>query len=282
MSVDVSLLGPPIKGPSALGSDPRRLWHLAQTMAVSDFKLRFFGSALGYLWQLVRPLMLFGVLYVVFTEIVRLGGDVEFYPVALLMGVVLFTFFSEATGGSLSSLVDREALIRKVDFPRLAVPLSAVLTALMNVGLNLIAVVVFLLASGGSIRLTWLEVPFLILALALFTFGLGMLFSALYVRYRDIKPIWEVCLQILFYASPIFYPIDVVAERSEIAAKLMLLNPFAAIVQQMRHALIAPSHPTATAIAGPWIFGTIAIFVIVLALGYRVFSRRAPHIAEQL
>jgi ABC-2 type transport system permease protein len=269
--VDSSLLGPPIKGPSALGTDPRRLWHLARTMAVSDFKLRFFGSALGYLWQLVRPLMLFGVLYVVFTQVVRLGSDVEFYPVALLMGVVLFTFFGEATGGALSSLVDREALIRKVDFPRLAVPLSAVLTALMNVALNLVAVIVFLLASGGSVRLTWLEVPVL-----------GMLFSALFVRYRDVKPIWEVCLQILFYASPIFYPIDVVAERSELAAKLMMLNPFAAVVQQTRHALIAPSHPTATDVAGVWIIGTIAIFVVVIALGYRVFSKRAPHIAEQL
>jgi len=282
VSVDASLLGPPIKGPSALGTDPRRLWHLARTMAVSDFKLRFFGSALGYLWQLVRPLMLFGVLYIVFTEVVRLGGNVEFYPVALLMGVVLFTFFGEATGGSLSSLVDREALIRKVDFPRLAVPLSAILTALMNVALNLVAVIVFLLASGGSVRLTWLEVPFLVLALAAFTFGLGMLFSALFVRYRDIRPIWEVCLQILFYASPIFYPIDVVMNRSELAAKVMMLNPFAAVVQQMRHALIAPSHPSATAVAGVWIIGTFAVGIGVIVLGYRVFSKRAPSIAEQL
>jgi ABC-2 type transport system permease protein len=281
-SVDFSALGPPIKGPSALGSDPRRLWHLARTMAVSDFKLRFFGSALGYLWQLVRPLMLFGVLYVVFTEIVRLGSDVELYPVALLLGIVMFTFFSEATGGALSSLVDREALIRKVDFPRLAVPLSAVLTALMNVALNLIAVIVFLLLAGGSIRLTWLELPLLIAALALFTSGLGMLFSALYVRYRDIKPIWEVALQVLFYGSPIFYPIQVVIDRSELAAKIMMLNPFAAIIQQSRHALIAPSHPSATAVGGVWLLGTVAIFLGVLALGYRVFSTRAPNIAEQL
>jgi ABC-2 type transport system permease protein len=280
--VDTSVLGTPIKGPSALGADPRRLWHLARTMAVSDFKLRFFGSALGYLWQLIRPLMLFGVLYTVFTQIVRLGSDVELYPVALLLGIVMFTFFSEATGGALSSLVDREALIRKVDFPRLAVPLSTVLTALMNVGLNLIAVVVFLLIAGGDVRWTWLELPFLIGALALFTTGLGMLLSALFVRYRDIKPIWEVVLQILFYGTPIFYPIDVVVDRSELAAKLLMLNPFAAIIQQSRHALIASSHPTATHIAGPWIIGTIAIFLFVIALGYRVFSKRAPHIAEQL
>jgi ABC-2 type transport system permease protein len=277
-------LGQPIKGPSALGSDPRRLWHLAHTMAVSDFKLRFFGSALGYLWQLVRPLLLFGVLYVVFTEVVRIGGDVELYPVALLLGVVLYTCFSEATGGALSSLVDRESLIRKVEFPRLAVPLAAVLTALMNLALNLIAVVVFLLAAGGSIRWTWLEVPFLVLALALLTTGLGMLLSALFVRYRDVKPIWEVALQLLFYGSPIFYPIDVVLERSELAAKLMLLNPFAAIIQQARHALIAPSHPSAAEAAGggAWLLLTVAIGVGVIALGYYVFNRRAPTIAEEL
>jgi ABC-2 type transport system permease protein len=278
------VLGPPIKGPSALGSDPRRLWHLARTMAVSDFKLRFFGSALGYLWQLVRPLLLFGVLYVVFTEVVRIGGDVELYPVALLLGVVLYTCFSEATGGALSSLVDRESLIRKVEFPRLAVPLAAVLTALMNLALNLIAVVVFLLAAGGSIRWTWLELPFLVLALALLASGVGMLLSALFVRYRDVKPIWEVALQLLFYGSPIFYPIDVVLERSELAARLMLLNPFAAIVQQARHALIAPSHPSAAAAAGGvgWLLLTVAIGVGVIALGYYVFNRRAPTIAEEL
>jgi ABC-2 type transport system permease protein len=280
----ISALGPPIKGPSALGNDPRRLWHLAWTMAISDFKLRFFGSALGYLWQLVRPLMLFGVLYTVFTQIVRLGSNVEFYPIALLLGIVMFTFFSEATGGGLSSLVDREALLRKVDFPRLAVPLSAVLTALLNVLLNLIAVLVFLIVAGGSIRWTWLEVPFLIGALALFTTGLAMLLSALFVRYRDLKPIWEVVLQILFYGSPIFYPIDIVIDRSELLARIMMLNPFAAILQQARHALIAPSHPSAAEAAGGglWILCTVAIGIAVIALGYRVFSKRAPTIAEQL
>jgi ABC-2 type transport system permease protein len=280
----VAPYGPPIKGPSALGSDPRRLWHLARTLAVSDFKLRFFGSALGYLWQLVRPLMIFGVLYVVFTQIVRLGGDVELYPVALLLGVVLFMFFSESTSGALGSLLEREALIRKVEFPRLAIPLSAVLTALMNVALNLVAVVVFLLVAGGDVRASWLELPFLLLALALFTTGLGMLLSALFVRYRDVKPIWEVVLQVLFYGSPIFYTIDVVIEQSDLAAKLMMLNPFAAIIQQARHALIAPSHPSAGDVLGSDLLlaAPVAITLAVVALGFWVFSRRAPGIAEEI
>jgi ABC-2 type transport system permease protein len=277
-------LPPPIKGPTALGDDPRRLWHLTQTLAVSEFKLRFFGSVLGYLWQLVRPLLVFGVLYVVFTQVVRIGGDVEFYPVALLLGIVLYTLMSEATGTAVTSLVDRETLIRKVDFPRLAVPLAPVLTALFNVALNLLVVIVFLLAAGGSVRLSWLELPFLVAALAAFSAGLGLLLSALFVQYRDVKPIWEVCLQLLFYASPVFYPIEAVQAVSETAAKLLMLNPFAAILQQARHALIAPSHPSTAEVLGGYIYllAPIAIGVGVIVLGYMVFSRRAPRVAEQL
>ena len=227
--MSVQALGPPIKGPTALGSDPRRLWNLARTMAVSEFKLRYFGSSLGYLWSLMRPLMLFGILYAVFTQIIRIGSGVELYPVALLLGVVLFGFLSESTGAALTSLVDREALIRKVEFPRIAVPFSTVLTALMNVALNMIAVVVFLLAAGGEVRWSWLEMPFLLAALAVVAGGAGMLLSVLYVRFRDVRPIWDVALQVLFYASPIFYPITAVSKHYQTVAHLMMLNPFAAI-----------------------------------------------------
>jgi ABC-2 type transport system permease protein len=271
-----------VVGPTALGDDPRRLWHLTYTLAITDFKLRFFGSVLGYLWQLMRPLLLFGVLYAVFTQVIRIGSGVEMYPVALLLGIVLYTFVSEATSGALTSLVDRESLVRKVEFPRLAVPMSSVLTALFNVGLNLLVVFVFLLAAGAEIRWSWLELPLLLAALTAFAAGLGMLLSSLYVTLRDMRPIWDVVLQVFFYASPIFYPIDVVQERSELAAELMMLNPFAAIIQQARHAFIAPSHPSAYDVAGPWLIGTFVVFVGVVVLGYRVFSKRAPTIAEQL
>jgi ABC-2 type transport system permease protein len=282
--VSAQALGPPIKGPTALGGDPRRLWNLARTMAVSEFKLRYFGSSLGYLWSLMRPLLLFGILYAVFTQIVRVGAGVELYPVALLLGVVLFGFLGEATGGALTSLVDREALIRKVEFPRLAVPLSTVLTALMNVGLNLIAVFVFLLAAGGSVRWSWLEMPFLLAALALLAGGAGMLLSVLYVRFRDVKPIWDVALQALFYASPIFYPIEAVSRHHQTLAHVLMLNPFAAILQQARHALIAPSHPSAAEAigGGAAILAPIAIGVAIVCAGFIAFHRAAPRVAELL
>lgn len=274
--------GAPIKGPAAIGVDLPRFLNLTRTLALTEFKLRFFGSALGYLWQVMRPLMLFGVLYVVFTQVLRFDSAARYYPVALLSGIVMFVFLSESTGSAVTSLVDRENLVRKVQFPRLVVPLSVVLTALMNLGLNLVVVLVFLLASGGSVRLSWLEIPLLVVLLALFAVGLSTLLSALYVRYRDVKPVWEVLLQMLFYGTPIFYTLDVIPD--ETLRHLLLINPLAAIVQQFRHAVIDPSHPSVVAAAGGWtlLLAPAAILLALVVFGYRYFDREAPRIAEDL
>jgi ABC-2 type transport system permease protein len=283
---DRAALGRPIAGPSARGGDARRLWHLTWTLAITDFKLTFFGSALGYLWQLMKPLMLFGVLYLVFSEFLDISASEEYFPVALLLGIVLFGFLSESTSQSVRSLVLREPLVRKVDFPRLAVPLASILTSVFNVLLNLVPVVVFLLAAGGRPRWSWLEVPLLLALLIALAAGLGMLLSALFVRYRDIEPIWDVILQAMFYATPIFYTVSLVKEKSgsDLIAKLIMCNPFAALLQQMRHALIDPSHLSAGAAMGGWVWVSIpaAIGVGLLALGYTVFAREAPRVAEDL
>lgn len=275
-----------IKGPSAMGDDRARLLRLTWALAVTDFKLRYFGSALGYLWQIMRPLLLFGVLYVVFSVLLNLKGSEPFYPVALLLGIVLFTFFTEVTAGCVQSLVNRENLVRKIDFPRLAVPLSITLTALFNLGLNLIPVVVFLLASGGSVRLTWLELPVLVLIIALFAFGLGMLLSVLFVRYRDVQPIWDILLQVTFYATPIFYTVQVVTDRTgkEWIGKLLLCNPLAAVIQQMRFALIDASYGRVSSVmGGVWLtLVPLAVVAVAVACGAAYFARRAPLVAEEL
>ena len=282
--MSTATLGTPIKGPSALGSDPRRFWHLTWTLAITEWKLRFFGSVLGYLWSVFRPLMIFGVLYFVFSRFVRLDV-VPYYPEALLFGIVLFGFFSEATKGSVTSLVQREPLVRKIEFPRLAVPLSVVLGALFNLGLNLLPVFAFLLIDGGSVRWSWLELPVLMAALAVFALGLGMLLSALFVRYRDIDPIWDVVLQVMFYAAPIFYPIELVLSKGkQFLAHAMMDNPFAALLQQSRHALFGPQHLSAEKAIGGWanLLEPLAVGVVVVALGAWVFARRAPRMAEEL
>jgi ABC-2 type transport system permease protein len=275
----------PILGPTAVGGDPMRVLKLGWALAVADFKLRFFGSVLGYVWQLMRPLLLFGILFVVFSEFLDFGGGVPFYPVSLLLGIVLFTFFSDATAGAVRSLVMRESLMRKIEFPRLAVPLATVLTASFNLALNLIPVVVFLLLSGGSVRLTWLELPVILGILMAFSLGIGMVLSVLYVRYRDVEPIWDVALQAMFYGAPIFYTGQLVAEKtSDTVAELIMLNPFAAILQQARYAMIDPAHESAGAAVGGagMLLIPAAVVVLVVAGGALLFRRRAPRIAEEL
>ena len=274
----------PIKGPSALGTDRTRFLRLTWTLAVTTFKLRFYGSALGYLWQLMRPLMLFAVLYAVFSQIVVVPDEIKYFPAALLLGIVIFMFFSEATSGSLTSLLLRENLVRKIDFPRLAVPLAVIMTALFNFALALIPAFGFLFAAGGGIRATWIQLPFLVLGLVILATGVGMILAPLFVRYRDVNPIWEVALQLMFYASPIIYPIQLLAERNETLAQAILYNPLAALIQQARYALVDPSHPSAAEAigGGARLLVPIGITVVLFAVGYWLFNREAPRIAEQL
>jgi ABC-2 type transport system permease protein len=278
-------LGRPIRGPSALGSDLRRFRQLTWALAVTDFRLRFFGSVLGYLWQFMRPLMLFGVLYVVFSQVFDLSGDVRYFPVALLLGIVLYGFFAEATAGSVRSLVERENLVRKIEFPRLAVPLATVLTAIFNLGLNLIPVLVFLFAAGGRPHWSWLELIPLVALLAVFATGIAMILSSLFVRYRDVEPIWDVVLQVMFYASPIIYMLQTVTDKGgQGATDAILCNPFAAILQQARHAFIDPSHISVTSAVSNELLLLVPLVIVfgTFALGYRIFDRQAPRIAENL
>ena len=264
-----------------MGDDLRRLVNLTYTLAANDFKLRFFGSALGYLWSLMRPLLLFGVLYFVFTEVVRFGGDVKHYPVYLLAAIVMFSFFSETTSRGVTSLIERETLLRKIRFPRMVVPLSVALHALFNLGLNLVVVFIFVFASGIDPRWSWLEMLPLILLLVMLSTGTTMLLSALFVRYRDVQPIWEVVLQILFYASPIIY---VTASFPDSVERKAMANPITAVLTQMRHALIDPAAPTAAQAIGGGVRLLIPLLVtaVVFALGIWVFTKEAPRIAEDL
>jgi ABC-2 type transport system permease protein len=282
-AAEAGRLGRPMRGPSALGTDPGRLFHLTVTLATLEFKLRFFGSVLGYFWQLMRPLMLFGILYVVFTQFVRLGEGVDFYPAILLTGVVLYTFFADATSGSVTAVLDRENLVRKVQFPRLVVPLSVILLAYFNLTLNLLAVLVFVLATGVDPRLEWLALPLMLFPLGAFAGGLAMLLSALYVRFRDLKPIWEVIVQIAFYASPILYVVEMLPSLT-LQHVVIWFNPLATILVQARHSLIDENAPNSWDAAGGFEYLLIpgAIVVALLALGFWVFNREAPRIAEEL
>jgi ABC-2 type transport system permease protein len=273
-----------INGPSALGGGPRRFFDLLWLMSITEFKRVYFGTVLGYLWSLIRPLLLFGVLLFVFTKVFRVGSEkVEHYAVMLLLGIVLFTFFQEATSNAVTSVVAQEGVVRKTQFPRLVIPLSTVVTGLLNLLLNLVVVLAFVLAFGVSPAWTWLLFPVALALLAVFTAAVGMALSVLYVRFRDVAIIWAVVAQVLLYVTPILYPVD--AFGNETYERLLMINPLAVIFSEVRIWILhEPGAPTALESAGGFVglLPAIAIFLGVCVYGAWVFRREAPRIAEAL
>ena len=176
----------------------------------TDFKLRYQGSVLGYLWAILRPLLMFAILYIVFAKILRFGDGIPHYPVYLLTGTVLWNFFTECTGQGIQSIVMRGELLRKISFPKYIVVLAATATALINLAINLCVILIFALINGVSPSWSWLLVPFSVVELYAFSLGISFLLGAINVKYRDITSIWDVLIQSLFYAIPIIYPISMV------------------------------------------------------------------------
>ncbi len=276
-----------VHGPSALGGGRRRFLDLLWLMSVTEFRRTYFGTVFGYLWSLVRPLMLFGVLLFVFTQVFKVGSDLDDYPVLLLLGIVQFTFFQEATTAAVTSVVAQEGVVRKTQFPRLVIPLATVLTAFFNFCLNLVIVLVFVLAWGVEPMWTWLLFPVAVAALFVFTAAVSMILSVLFVRVRDVAIIWTVLAQVLFYATPILYPLGPVGDEpflKEWQEHLLMLNPLAVIFEQVRVWMLEPAAPTAAEAAGGalHLLPALAIYLGVCAFAVWIFNREAPRIAEDL
>ena len=270
-----------VRGPSALGGGWRRSFELLYLIAVTEFKKAYFGTVLGYVWSLARPLMLFGVLLAVFTQIFRIGSLVPNYEVLLLFNIVLFGFFQEATLTAVNSIASQEAVVRKTQFPRLVIPLAVVVTAAFNLGLNLIVVFAFILAFGVGPEWTWLLFPVFLGLLFVLTTAVSMIVSSLYPRFRDVSIIWSVVATVLFYGSPILYPIEVVPDTLR---DILLVNPLTPLFELGRMWVIDPSAPGPAEAAGGavWLLLPAAIYLGVCALAVWIFNREAPLIAEQL
>ena len=273
--------GKRIKGPSALTGDPGRAVHLTWTLAFLEFRLKFFGSVLGYFWQVMRPLCMFGVLYVVFVPILHQGDDIPYYACALLTGIMLYQFFGDCTGGAVGAVLGRENLVRKIHFPRIVIPLAVIVTATLNLLVNSIAIGVFMVLQGVPVRVNWLAAIPALALLFVFVTGLAMLLSSLFVRYRDVQPIWDVVLQASFYATPILYPVEKIPDSIR---PLLMASPLATVVQQIRHSVFDPHAPSAGAALGGagWLAVPIGIALVTFALGFWVFNRTAPVVAEEL
>ena len=269
-----------VRGPSATGGGRRRFFDLLWLISATEFKKSFHGTAFGYLWSLVRPLMLFAVLLVVFTRIFRF--NVPNYPVLLLFNLVVFGLFQEGTGAAVSSVLAQEGIVRKTQFPRLVIPLSSVMVALFTLSLNLIAVFVFILAYGVDPMWTWLLLPVILLLVFVLTCAVSLLLSALNVRFRDVAIIWTVAATVLLYATPIIYPIDFL--EPSFLKDVLLANPLTLIFEQARHWIIDPEAETAREAAGSWLamLPAATIYIATCILGVWVFNREAPKIAERL
>lgn len=259
---------------------------LLKELTKTDFKLRYQGSMLGYLWALLRPLMMFAILYVVFAKLLKFGSDIPHYPVYLLVGTTFWSFFTECTNQGIQAIVNRGDLIRKVCFPKYIVVVSATLTAVINVLINLVVIFIFALIDGVTPSWTWLLVPILLFELYCFSLGIAFLLGAINVKYRDITSIWDVLMQALFYAVPIIYPITMIATTSPLAAKIILINPISQVIQDLRYCIVTTESITTWSYVGEQTyllkFLPLVIVLIMLTWGSWYFRKKSKRFAEEI
>lgn len=256
---------------------------LLRQLVKTDFKLRYQGSVLGYIWSLLRPLLLFLILYMVFTVFLPVGKGVPHYPVYLLLGIILWNFFVEITSGSVGAIVGKGDLMRKINFPKYNIILAVSFSALINLALNFVVIGIFMVV--GRVGLSWHAVFIfpLLVELYLTALALAFLLSALYVKFRDVSYIWEVAVQAGFYATPIIYPLSRIPYHH--IRELLLLNPIAQIIQDARYLLVTPS---ATTIAQEYggdklIWGIpVMIALLLVFLGAWYFKSRSKYFAEEV
>jgi ABC-2 type transport system permease protein len=255
---------------------------LLSELVRTDFKLRYQGSVLGYAWSLLRPLLLFLILYIVFVKFLKIGSSIPHYPVYLLLGIVIWNFFLEMTVMSLGSIVGRGDLIRKIRIPRWLIVFSSSISALINLFLNLVVIVLFMILNHVNLLITTLWLPLILLEVYLFALGLSLFLSALFVKFRDVGYIWEVVLQAGFYMTPILYPLSLITNLT--LQKFILLSPMAQAVQDARYATV--SHDTLTIYKifnGGW-YALIPFMVVFVFLvtGLAYFRKESKFFAENI
>lgn len=257
---------------------------LLRELAVTDFKLRYQNSVLGYLWSLLKPFSQFFILYIMFVKIMNMGGNLPHAGVSLLLGIVLWSYFTEVTNGSVNAIVGRGDLLRKINFPRYIVIVSGSVSALINLTINLAVVFVFMLINGVTITWHIAIMPLLVFQLFIFALAVSFLLSSLYVKFRDVGHIWDVIMQGAFFATPIMYEIGFIATKSEVGAKILINSPIAQIIQDARHNLISPEYATIATILGGKIYYLIPLSIVAVTAFVSViyFRKRSPYFAEEV
>ncbi len=261
---------------------------LLRELVKTDFKLRYQGSMLGMAWSVLKPLMLFAIMYVVFIRFLKFGAGIPHFAVSLLLAQTLWAFFQEATSQGMQAIVGRGDLLRKINFPKYIVVISSTVSAFINLAISLVVVLIFMAINGVEFRWTMLLFPLVIIELYVFALGVAFLLSTMYVKFRDIGHIWDVIMQMWFYATPIIYPLTMVIGYGwDLIARIMLMNPMAQIIQDARYLVVTPQTETVWNFIGngPFMLMKLVPFVIVIgvfALGVYVFKRSSKMFAEEL
>ncbi len=266
----------------------RYSWILLRELVKTDFKLRYQGSMLGMAWSVLKPLMLFAVMYVVFVRFLRFGAGIPHFAVSLLLAQTLWAFFQEATSQGMQAIVGRGDLLRKLKFPKYIVVVSSTVSALINLVISLFVVLIFMIVNGVEFRPTILLFPLVVVELYIFALGIAFLLSTMFVRFRDIGHIWDVIMQAWFYATPIIYPLTQLINVGwlSVAKLVLMLNPIAQIIQDARYLVVTTQTETIWGLAGQrcWLFKLVPLLIVavVLLIGMIIFRRRSPYFAEEL
>jgi ABC-2 type transport system permease protein len=257
---------------------------LLRELVITEFKLRYQGSVLGYVWSLLRPLFLFVILYVVFVYFLKVGHDVPHWPVALLLGIVLWNFFAETTNVGITSVVNRGDVIRKINFPKYVIVLASSFSALVNLLINMVIIIIFMLIDGVGFSWTMLAAPIYVVELFLFALGIAFFLGAVFVRLRDVNYIWEIIMQGLFYGSIVIYPVQMVLDKGKQLTELLLLNPVAQSIQDIRYSLISHDMPTLITISKnfTYMFVPLGITLTVFVFGAWYFKKHSASFAENV
>lgn len=255
---------------------------LVSELVRTDFKLRYQGSILGYAWSLLRPLLLFVILYVVFVKFLKIGDGIPHYPVYLLLGIVIWNFFLEMTAQGLGSIVGRGDLIRKIRIPRWIIVLSSSISALINLFLNLLVIIIFMFINHVDLLRTILWMPLILAEVYLFALGLSFFLAAAFVKYRDVSYIWEVILQAGFYLTPILYPLALITNLT--FQKLILISPMSQAIQDARYAAVTHSTITPHRVfeSGWYQFIPYLIVIVTLLVGISYFRKESKYFAENI
>jgi len=249
-------------------------WELIRELAVNDFKLKYNNSVLGYFWSLLKPLGLFGILYMVFSVFLRMGGGDKNYPFYLLIGIMLWMFFYETTFLSMQSIVGKANLVKKIFVPKIIIILATSLTCLMTFLLNLAVFFIFMLVSGLHFHFNFIMLPVYLVELYLFSFGLSLVLATLFVWFRDLAHIWEIVLQMMFYATPIIYPVSMIPVKYQ---KVIFINPVAQMIQDVRSIVLGGGQAMSSY---PWLAPVAT--VILMVFGLFIFNKKSKYFAEEV